>query len=71
MNWQDVLTDKSLQNLPYKIELGKTGRIEMSPATNWHAYWQYEIAGILREQLRAKGILKNAKATSKSVWELS
>ena len=56
MNWQDVLTDKSLQNLPYKIELNKTGRIEMSPATNWHAYWQYEIAGILREQLRSKGM---------------
>jgi Uma2 family endonuclease len=56
MNWQDVLTDKSLQNLPYKIELGKTGRIEMSPATNWHAYWQYEIAGILREQVRTKGM---------------
>jgi Uma2 family endonuclease len=28
----------------------------MSPATNWHAYWQYEIAGILREQLRTKGM---------------
>lgn len=56
MNWQQVLSDKSLQNLPYKIELSKTGRIEMSPATNWHAYWQYEIAGILREQLRGMGI---------------
>lgn len=56
MNWQDVLQDKSLQNLPYKIELNKQGRIEMSPATNWHAYWQYEIAGLLREQLRGRGM---------------
>ncbi len=56
MTWQDVMIDKSLQNLPYKIELIKTGRIEMSPATNWHAYWQYEIAGILRERLRSLGI---------------
>ena len=56
MNWQEVISEKSLQDLPFKIELSKTGKIEMSPATNWHAYWQYEIAGILREQLRGAGI---------------
>jgi Uma2 family endonuclease len=56
MNWQEVIVDKSLQNLPYKIETTKSGKIEMSPATNWHAYWQYEIAGILREQLRGQGM---------------
>jgi Uma2 family endonuclease len=56
MNWQEVIVDKSLQNLPYKIETTKSGKIEMSPATNWHAYWQYEIAGILREQLRSQGM---------------
>ena len=56
MNWQEVISEKSLQDLPFKIELSSTGKIEMSPATNWHAYWQYEIAGILREQLRGAGI---------------
>ncbi len=56
MNWQEVISEKSLQDLPFKIELSNTGKIEMSPATNWHAYWQYEIAGILREQLRSAGI---------------
>jgi Uma2 family endonuclease len=56
MNWQEVIADKTLQNLPYKIELNKQGRVEMSPATNWHAYWQYEIAGILREQMRGLGM---------------
>ncbi len=56
MNWQEVIVDKSLQNLPYKIETTKTGKIEMRPATNWHVYWQYEIAGILREQLRTRGM---------------
>jgi Uma2 family endonuclease len=55
MNWQDVLNDKSLQDLPYKIELNARGAIEMSPATNWHAFWQAEIAGLLRELLRNKG----------------
>ncbi len=53
MNWQEVISEKSLQDLPFKIELGKTGKIEMSPATG---NWQYEIAGILREQLRGAGI---------------
>ena len=55
MNWQDVLNDKSLQDLPYKIELNARGVIEMSPATNWHAHWQYEIAGLLRELMQGKG----------------
>ena len=31
MQWQDVLADKSLQDLPYKIELNEKGNIEMSP----------------------------------------
>jgi Uma2 family endonuclease len=55
MNWQDVLNDKSLQDLPYKIELNARGVIEMSPATNWHAFWQAEISGLLRELMRSKG----------------
>ncbi len=55
MNWQDVLNDKSLRDLPYKIELNARGVIEMSPATNWHAFWQYEIGGLLRELLRGQG----------------
>jgi Uma2 family endonuclease len=55
MNWQDVLNDKSLQDLPYKIELNAKGQIEMSPATNWHGYWQTEIGSLLRELLRGRG----------------
>ncbi len=55
MNWQDVLNDKSLQDLPYKIELNARGVIEMSPATNWHAFWQAEVSGLLRELMRGKG----------------
>ncbi len=33
MKWQDVLLDKTLQDLPYKIELNEYGKIEMSPAS--------------------------------------
>jgi len=34
MQWQDVINDKSLQDLPYKIELNEHGNIVMSPASN-------------------------------------
>jgi Uma2 family endonuclease len=56
MNWQDVLTDKSFTNLSYNIELNKQGHVAMALASNCHAYWQYEIAGILREQMRGLGM---------------
>lgn len=40
MRWAEVIADPCLQNLPYKIELNKWGKIEMSPATNRHAFLQ-------------------------------
>ncbi|MGQ0618598.1 MAG: Uma2 family endonuclease [Panacagrimonas sp.] len=40
MQWADVIADPSLQNLMYKIELNKWGKIEMSPATNRHSFFQ-------------------------------
>jgi Uma2 family endonuclease len=55
MNWQEVMDNKSLRDLPFKIELNRRGNIEMSPATNMHALWQAEIAGLLRELQRGKG----------------
>jgi Uma2 family endonuclease len=48
MNWQQVLEDKSLQNLQYKIELNAAGQIVMSPARNKHANFQGEIEHLLR-----------------------
>lgn len=48
MNWQQVLDDKSLQDLPYKIELNAAGQIVMSPARNKHANFQGEIEHLLR-----------------------
>jgi len=42
---------------------------EIIDSGNFHFTWQ-EDAYWAATQLRAKGILKNAKATSKNVWEL-
>ena len=51
MTWQEVIEHKSLQDLPFKIELNKDGVIEMSPATNWHGFMQGEILSLLNAQL--------------------
>ena len=36
MTWADVMAHPQLQDLPFKIELNRWGRIEMSPASNEH-----------------------------------
>jgi Uma2 family endonuclease len=57
LQWADVLKDKSLQNLPYKIELDAKGRIVMTPASNQHARYQTEIAVRLTRLLRGGKVL--------------
>ncbi|MFZ2726289.1 MAG: Uma2 family endonuclease [Methylococcaceae bacterium] len=51
MQWQEVLADKSLQNLPYKIELNQYGKIEMSPNKFLHSYLRGELISLLSMQL--------------------
>jgi hypothetical protein len=43
MLWNDVITSPYLRDLPFKIELNKWGKIEMSPASNIHGHQQGEI----------------------------
>lgn len=43
MNWQQVCEDKSLADLPYKMELNQWGQIVMSPADYQHSSFQGEI----------------------------
>ncbi len=52
MQWQEVVNDPTLQDLPYKIELNEWGNIEMSPASFIHGSLQAEIAFVLRTQLQ-------------------
>jgi len=44
VEWQQVIDSPFLQDLPFKIELNKWGKILMSPASNNHGIRQYEIA---------------------------
>ncbi len=44
MEWQQVIENPFLKDLPFKIELNKWGKILMSPASNNHGNLQYEVA---------------------------
>ncbi len=67
MQWQDVLADKSLRDLPYKIELNEYGHIEMSPASFTHSYLQGTLAALLNKQLAGKVFTELAVVTEKGV----
>ena len=61
MTWQEVIDHQSLQGLPFKIELNKDGVIEMSPATNWHGFYQTEIATLLNQRLASGRCISEAR----------
>jgi Uma2 family endonuclease len=49
MHWQEVINHPSLKDLPFKIELNKYGKIEMSPASNHHGRLQGRIFSLLEK----------------------
>ena len=51
MQWQEVIDNPNLKNLPFKIELNRWGRVEMSPASNWHALLRSRLAQWIRAAL--------------------
>jgi Uma2 family endonuclease len=55
--WGELCRDPSLDDLPYKIELNASGKIEMSPASNRHGRLQGELAFQLRSQLSGGSIM--------------
>jgi Uma2 family endonuclease len=56
MEWQQVINNSLLQNLPFKIELDKWGKILMSPASNNHGRWQFEV-GTMIKQKKQSGVI--------------
>lgn len=44
MEWSEVVDNPLLQDLPFKIELNKWGKILMSPASNNHGRLQFDVA---------------------------
>lgn len=47
MEWAEVVEHPLLQNLPFKIELNKFGKLLMSPASNQHGRIQGRLSGQL------------------------
>jgi len=47
MQWSDVIKHPQLQNLPFKIELNKFGKLLMNPASNQHGRIQGRLAALL------------------------
>jgi len=68
MDWASVITDSTLSGLPFKMELNEWGKIEMSPASNFHGMLQTEIAFILKNKLPlGKAFVECSIQTSKNV----
>jgi Uma2 family endonuclease len=56
LQWADVLKDKSLRNLPYKVELDRLGRVLLTPRSNRSGIFRAEI-GRLLDKFRRGGVL--------------
>lgn len=52
MTWVELCHDRRLRDLPYKIELNRFGKIEMSPTRNIHGYFAGEIVRLLQQKMR-------------------
>jgi Uma2 family endonuclease len=56
MLWSEVIANPYLKNLPFKIELNRYGKIEMSPASNKHGRLQSYFVTLLARKLK-KGVV--------------
>lgn len=67
MRWADVLVDRSLRDLPYKIELDRYGNIVMSPASNKHGRLQFLLGSLLERQLGGEALMECSVDTPEGV----
>jgi len=67
LTWADVLANPYLKDLPFKIELNRWGRIEMSPASNQHGALQSELNAELRQRRGGKVITECSIQTTDGV----
>jgi Uma2 family endonuclease len=48
-HWQEVVSDPSLQDLPYKVETNERGQLVLSPHSNRHSKLQTRLFLLLQE----------------------
>ena len=63
-SYQDLCEDKSLRDLPYRIETDKYGKIIMSPTRMQHGRWQFLIGQKLEALLNGVAVTEAAIQTS-------
>ena len=68
LTWEDIIADRSLRDLPYKIETNRYNKIIMCPASAWRGNCEHEIGLLLRQFLpRGKVINEAPVRTSEGV----
>jgi len=68
VEWTDVIHNPFLKDLPFKIKLGKLGKILMSPAGNNHSRLQYEVGSFIdKNKGSGKVIMECSIAISEGV----
>ncbi len=55
MQWEDVVADPTLADLPYKIELNERGQIIMTPTRLSHGAFQFNIGWLLSQTVKEPG----------------
>ena len=65
MEWEEVVKDPTLRDLPFKIETNEWGKIMMAPGSDLHGIYQTEIAGLLRS------LAKEGRASSECAVQTS
>ncbi|MDP2902360.1 MAG: Uma2 family endonuclease [Methylovulum sp.] len=57
MQWSEVVDNPYFENLPFKIELNRYGKVEMTPASNKHGRLQSFIGALLERKLKKGEVL--------------
>ena len=52
MQWSDVIDNPYFKDLPFKIELNRYGKVEMTPASNKRGRLQAHIGALLERKLK-------------------
>jgi Uma2 family endonuclease len=58
LTWEAICADRSLRDLPYKIETNRYNQIILSPASGWHGHCEYEIGKLLEQRLPGGKIIQ-------------
>lgn len=52
MQWSEVVDNPYFKNLPFKIELNRYGKVEMTPTSNKHGRLQSHVGALLERKLK-------------------